>query len=367
MKQTTLRSNYKNYITGLKSFACIMVMIGHFIGIYKYAENFPAKSNITQLFDIFLDSKLSFILDETFWVILFFVVSGYLVAMSNIPDIKTFAVKCFMRFLRLGLPILFAYAAIFLIYKTIGFHTTETLEFFENSFIQKNYTATYSLLQILKSPVDVLILGETTLNGPYWVLREMFFSSIIIYFFAWLKNRFANNNIILFALLITTVISMVFSNIIFAGLFGMLLHSLEQDNKKEVLSNKIFIVAAIAFCASLYFIPRSRIACLFFGALIVFLPKLPLINAIFSSKIALFFGKISFGIYSFHWPVFCSIGMLSLINMQQQFGLLKASAFCIIISIVATIIVSILFYYTFEKWIYLYLKKAENFRRKSHA
>ena len=35
------KTNYKSYITGLKGFACVMVMIGHFLGAFAYADNMP--------------------------------------------------------------------------------------------------------------------------------------------------------------------------------------------------------------------------------------------------------------------------------------------------------------------------------------
>lgn len=34
-------TNYKSYITGLKGFACVMVMIGQFLGVFAYADNMP--------------------------------------------------------------------------------------------------------------------------------------------------------------------------------------------------------------------------------------------------------------------------------------------------------------------------------------
>ena len=95
MNNTTVQMKY---INGLKGLACLMVMIGHFIGIYKYAENFPADSKFLQLFDTFIESKLGFIIDESFWVILFFFVSGYLISLSKTPDIKSLFLKLTFSF-----------------------------------------------------------------------------------------------------------------------------------------------------------------------------------------------------------------------------------------------------------------------------
>ena len=353
------KSAYKTYISGLKGFACLMVMIGHYIGLYKYAEDFPVESVGLDYFGKFLDSKIGFVIDETFWVVLFFVVSGYLVANSRILNIKDAISKSFLRFLRLGLPILFAYLIIFLIYKFVGFHTAETVGIFECPFIQKPYSGTYSFLEVLKSPFDVLLLNNVSLNSPYWVLREMFITSILIYFLNWLKNKINNKNIFYGILFIALISSMAISNVIFAGLFGMALCILEYSDKKKILSNKIFVLMIIVFSAALYFIPRPRISCVFFGALILLVPKLPIINNILSSKIATFVNKISFGVYSFHWPIFCSIGMLLLVNTYKRVGLLSASLVASIVSALVTILISIIYHYCIEKHIYSLLKKLE--------
>ncbi len=356
-KTLTQKSSYKNHISGLKGFACFMVMIGHFIGLYKYAENFPFNSKILHIFDTFLSSKLSFILDENFWVVLFFVVSGYLVSMSNVPNIKSFAKKSVMRFLRLGIPVLFAYAIIFLVYKTVGFHTADTVALLENSFIQNAYLSTYSFAQVFTAPVDVLILGKCTLNSPFWVLREMFVSSIIVYFFSLLENKLKNKNIFLVIVWGTLFTSLIISNIVFASVLGMLLYYFEKDN--NLMSNKISLFASIIFCASLFFIPRARISCVFFGSLIILIPKLPLLNTIFSCRTAQFINKISFGIYSFHWPIFCTFGMLILVNLSQKYNLFVSGILCSVISVIISLLFAVFYYYVFEKWIYISLKKID--------
>lgn len=353
----------KNYINGLKGFACIMVMLGHFIGIYKYAENFPAESGFLRIFDTFIDSKLSFILDETFWVILFFFVSGYLVSFSKIPDIKSFIYKSFMRFLRLGLPILFACLVIWVIQKTFGFYTVQTISVFENSFIQKNYLNEISLWQVVKSPIDVLITGDVSLCGPYWVLREMFITSVLIYLIKFLKEKI---DIRLFVVVLgaTFFASMVLSNIVFSGLFGMIINLIQNDKDKHFVTNKLFLIFALVFSVSLFFIPRSRIASVFFGALILTVPEIKILDVVFSSKISQFINRISFGIYSFHWPVFASVGMFVVVKTHAEFGLMLSAVFSIVVSTAVTIVISILYYYIFEKQIYRCLKSVDGLWHK---
>ena len=356
------RKNYKSYINGLKGFACIMVMIGHYIGLYKYAENFPIQNKFLDFFDTLLDSKIAFSIDENFWVMLFFVVSGYLVAQSNVSTFTQLIKKWVMRFLRLGLPIFFASLIIFLISETIEFQSLNTNELFECRFVQKPYKNDILFSQVIVSPFTVLLGGNYTINEPYWCLREMFATSLIIYLLTYLKSKIKNENIYTFLLSILFFASLVVSRVVFAGFFGMLIALCEKNI--NICKNKIFILSTIVFCASIYFLSRKHISCIFFSALIIFVPKISCLNAIFSSKIADIANKISFGIYSFHWPILLSCGMLILIKTYNTLGLFYASLISVCSSIIISIILSVVFYYLIEQHIYKLLRKIESCKNK---
>lgn len=169
------KRNELMYINGMKGIACLFIMISHFLGIYKYAQEFSPKFPIL---DIILNSPISFLVNETYWLYLFFVVSGYLVAKSKIVSVKDFMFKLITRFLRFVFPILFSYLFIYL---PVGFHSSETNNFFLCDWFQKSYTSQYQFIEVILSPVRVLIFGKCDLNSPYWCLKYMFFSSVIIY------------------------------------------------------------------------------------------------------------------------------------------------------------------------------------------
>ena len=121
--------SYKTYITGLKGLACVMVMIGHLLGIFTNAKSIPID---LQYFLTFRNSKIGFLLDESYWLYLFFIISGYLLALSRIESLHHLFAKIIQRFLRLGIPILFVYIIVYFIYRTIGFHNSDTSIFFDN-------------------------------------------------------------------------------------------------------------------------------------------------------------------------------------------------------------------------------------------
>ena len=349
------KNNYKVYITGLKGFACVMVMLGHFLGLYKYEETFPVKF---EFLDLILDSKLDFILSESFWLYLFFVVSGYLLSFNKIKRIKDILLNSFMRFLRLGLPILFSCFMIFLIYNIIGFHNKETTDLFFSEFYQGAFSrGSYPFIEVLLSPFKVLFLKQTTFNNPYWVLREMFIASIVIYIISYLKNKFPKYNKLIVAVSLALVfVGFKLSSIVSACVIGMLLGWYE-DRIEKIVTTSGFAISAVLITFLCYFLPRTQISLLFFSSLILYVPKIKILNSIFSSKVAEFIGKISFGIYSFHWPLYSSVGALFIIYLSVYFNLKIVLILAVVLTVLTTIILSYLYNITFERFAGFITKK----------
>ena len=71
------------FIDGLKGIACIMIMVGHFNGVVKYSSGITCFPFITWL----NGSVFSIIIDEGFWLQLFFVISGFLLSYAKMDKI----------------------------------------------------------------------------------------------------------------------------------------------------------------------------------------------------------------------------------------------------------------------------------------
>ena len=89
----------KKDIDGLKGVACLLIMLGHFSGLYKYAQNC---SVIDAPFLRLIPYSL---IAEGFWLRLFYVLSGYLVSRSGVATARDLERKAVVRFFRLALPI----------------------------------------------------------------------------------------------------------------------------------------------------------------------------------------------------------------------------------------------------------------------
>lgn len=335
----------KDYITSMKGIACLFVAFGHFLGIIKYASRMPLYTGWLTLLKSY---QLDFLLNESFWLYLFFVVSGYLVANSKVENQIDLFVRCVTRFLRLALPILSACFVIYLFSKVIPFYNADTKAFFENNWFQSAFSQKFSFVDVILSPVHVLLLKKTLFNSPYWVLRSMMIASFVIYFITYINSKIKSPRINLFFRLLILIAVSFFDKIIFSCTLGALLCYYEKP-LQIVLKSKISLylcgVVSIVVC----FVNDIYGAILFFSWLTIAMIQMPLIKKAIESKPFRFFGEISFGIYSFHWPILCSIGSLLIIKLWNVTGGKIAIFISMVVSMVATIAISIVFHYVIEK------------------
>lgn len=91
---------------------------------------------------------------------------------------------------------------------------------------------------------------------------------------------------------------------------------------------------------------NNYFAIMYWFLILFFLDNSILFNEFFQKKIFLKLNKISFGIYSFHWPVVCSIGSYLIMNTKKYQFLL-----CWLVSIIITFIISIIYHYIVECYI----------------
>lgn len=341
-----MTNQYKKYISALKGFACIFVMIGHYLGIIKYAERIPIN---VAFFDFLGNVHLDFLVNESFWLQLFFVISGYLCAHSAVKNFGSFIIKSVCRFLRLAIPIFFANCLILVIFYVVGFHNMETVGLFENSWFQGAYATELNIALLLRSPFDTLIASKCLFNSPYWVLRDMFFASICIYLLLYIKTKIQTPVLYVMIYMVFLCGSFLHSSTIFACLVGSVLTLYEEKIDGYVSVSKK--VTVLVCCLLLYvLIENYCVAILLFSASIIFFPKIKSLNKFLELKVFDYIGKSSFGIYSFHWPIICSVGSVLILLLNQRLELEITILIALLLSMFITILLSIIYSVTAEKW-----------------
>ncbi len=132
--------------------------------------------------------------------------------------------------------------------------------------------------------------------------------------------------------------------------------------ESELKNKETFIAATIiSIMILMSIIPVTMKASVFFSLLILLVPKMSIVNLILSSKFMQFIGNISWGVYSFHWPIFCSVGLLALLKaVDAGISLKYAYPFIIILAALLTLVLSIIFAKSFEPLSFYIIKKIQN-------
>lgn len=353
---------HQNYITAMKGIACIAVALSHYIGIFKYAEMSFAE---TPIIDFISMIHADFLLNETFWLFGFLVISGYLVARYVPERIVDVVFKIIKRFLRLAIPIMFASLIIYFFYIIIGWKCGDTITYFKNAWYQNSFSQSdLSLLMVLYSPIDTLIDGTCSFNSPWWVLKPMFISSVIIYVWRYIRKKIKHEVLVfIFDCVVMLGSLQGGSGIIFICLVGAWI-SLYENNiikmfQKSIWILNVFLVVIIGIC--MYTVYGGI---LLFALLLLAIPQSKFLNQLFQNRVFILLGDISFGVYSFHWPIYCSLGAVLMLKLWSGLGAKISVIIAIIVSMGMVIAVSYIFSLTCERWSSLFLKNIERYAKR---
>lgn len=347
------KTEYFPYVDGLKIIACIMIVCYHYLAVYRDAITFTP--TIPWL-DTICFSRLGFLTDsgQGFWNYLFFIASGFLLSGKSIDSVSCLIRTCLMRFVRFALPLLFSCFVIWLMSFFLGFHNPETSSLFDNPWFQTAYKQSVTVWDVIRSPVDVLLFGRNVLNAPYWVISGMFFASLLIYGLQFLTHTFSP----LCRLIVLIAVALLFfpiREVISACLFGAVTRQLAillpANWKSTLLSVTLSLMSIMVYMYVTVSRPKIAVFCFicFFIGFFLLVDKTLLVRKLFSTRSLLRLSGLSWEIYSFHWPILCSIGSLFLITFTPSIGLLSAYGSACLVCVCFTLVLSMLYHLSFGK------------------
>lgn len=222
-------------------------------------------------------------------------------------------------------------------------------------------------------PIKTILYGGSYFNGPYWVIKDMFYSSLLIYFINYISFKLNYKvKIIIYILAILAakfVLGLIYFSCLVGALCSIILCNKEIMNKFPNTLNNICCVLCIImpfgvqdiiynFLSrkfSTNFILSKLIShfgfnssiwgTLYFAVFIVLIANNKALKEKLSNDFLCNLNKISFGVYSFHWPLICSIGALCIIKIYRLYiGIICGW----LISFGFTIGISILYYLCVE-------------------
>ena len=358
MNNNTKRQNRKDYIDGLKGILCLLIMLGHFWNINRVCTgaspfNLALLSFLNQSFL----AKTLFV--ASFWLYAFLVISGYLLSKSKIRSTGDLGIGIASRFLRLFLPILGACCMIFLIQELVGFHASETSAYFTNTWFQKYYRTLLGWKDIFIQSGKAMYASACAFNTPFWVISDMFATSVLMYICSFTDHIYHKKTHLL-PVIFTVVAILLDRHVMIACLVGYLLGYYEDAISKMTENAWNFLAISAAIFSFYLFAQRQNVLpgvfdkiglyILWHSFFLIMLNRFHILQRVFSVKPCLLLGKISFGIYSFHWPVICSVGSLVLIRgLEGGWGVLRTYAASFVISLMCTVLLSVIYYFTVEK------------------
>lgn len=351
MNNTQQASTRLLHIDGIKGLLCYLIMLGHFWNLCRWCNpDGPLVNRVTTFINGSILGETLF--SATFWMYAFLVISGYLVSGSKVRTVKELIIKSINRYMRFYILIFGACVFIFVISKTIGFHTGDTAEFFTNAWFQNYYRGEYGLMALATEPINALFNGSCGFNDPFWVMSDIILASIIIYFCKYME-KFTDK--LHWVCLLSAV--MLDRQVIMACLTGYIIGKYRDKIAKtlpKVLGVLILLFVGLFFLRRYGIMPTMfdeyPLFTVFYCILLILVERLEFLKKFFGNKIFQIMGMLSFGVYSFHWPVICSVGSLVLsagLSAGMNGDVVYVLSF--VVSFLTTTILALIYRFTVEK------------------
>lgn len=348
---------------GVRGIAAFIVLLAHlkltfFVGIEDQFHNF-----LTEYFPHYFSIALGYIframLDGNFSVWLFWVMSGFVLSMgyfkknschsSSAIDARNYLLaSSIKRYFRLVVPVfisvLFAY---FLLKNNMMTNKllAEKLGEAYSDWLGSFYIFDASFFDAIKSAIWNTFFNYSKLdsyNRVLWTMEAEFYGSLFIFAFLGLAGH-SKIRYFLYPVIILIIYKLQL-HWLNSFVFGIILCDLYMTTSiykvSGILTKNKYITAFIMlFFTLLIGMPN------YYGifhlvlavSLVFFIISSYRMNAIFSSRIPVFLGKISFSLYLIHLPIICSVTGASYLFLEQ----ISSHGLAVAISSILTIILSL--------------------------
>lgn len=356
-----LKLAYNKSADGLRGFASLNVTMAHFVAAFLPSllyYNYPGLSqehpSNTFAYKVLTSTVVSVLYNGHFAVVVFFVLSGYVLAMPAFQGDSLKLKKRFWgRYLRLNIPVVVTCSMSFvLLHKGFYFNgevakLTNSIPWF-SSFFDKSVSLSYLAKAIF---YKAIFLTDPYLNPPLWTIAlEFIGSAYVLIFFSLKPARASLQKDLLLLSLAFVVLYFVHgqgSLYYMAMLLGGYVNIVKINSRTMLLA--IFVIGiflgGFQFEKTCYeFLPSIG-----FGSSVVFdiktfyntLGALFLVVAVvngfasslFQSKVAIFLGFVSYPIYLLHFLVLCSLSSYMFLNLPLRLSSLLVIFFAYIVCV----------------------------------
>jgi len=379
-----VKNHNLEWLNGLRGIAALQVVLLHFFAyFYPAFAGTGTNGRYAEAGTSFYQSPFFFLLDGYTAVHLFFIMSGFVLAMAFENDQRSFAGKIVKRSIRLALPTAMATLlsySLFAAAPTLSqltyqithsdwqndiFHLKLDTVRMAKEILISNIFVGYQGISILKTtPIaDLLQPLATSGNAPTWSLHIEFWGSMLLLALSSAKKSLPKKYYIVMTLILILTAGTSFYILFLAGFLSY--------QFRNQLSEKKYFGAALIAAGILfpYFIPKESLEILFeissktpflhsehptelirtLSASIIFLGILQSGQAKRTLELKSFrwLGKISFSLYLVHFSLLFTLGAFVMLSSFPFIGYIPSS----IITFFIFATVSLLVASAFERWI----------------
>ena len=374
------------YIEGTRGLAVLIVLFEHLMlafypVLFPYINDIPISLDdlATQplLIKVFVFTPLFVFHNGSFAVMIFLIISGYVVSYNcfNKKDENYITASFFKRYFRLTIPILFSCVISYFLLKVGGFANVNASWLSHSPSLSQGYACDANFFDMIKFVLYDEYLGTTKEEllcyGPIlWMMYALLQGSFLVYTFYALFAR-ASSRLRIF---IYIALIIIFSkSLLLAVILGMILCDMDANNVFRNVNKIILLImllsgiclgSLIRFDFPFYTILDIDFMKNYFGGWLLFfyhiigafllffaLSRLSFSIKVFSSKVAVYIGKISFSIYILHMIVICSLSSYIFVWLKNDINASNELSF--IVTSVMTIVVTILLSHIFHHYIEL--------------
>jgi peptidoglycan/LPS O-acetylase OafA/YrhL len=353
------------YLNGLRGFATGMVFFSHFRGGF-----FPAANNY--IFNLFCDGS--------FAVMIFFVLSGYVLSNSFFSAGKSekFYYNCCRRYIRLVVPVIFSVFFAYICLRYSLFYNKDILSLTGNEWISGFYNFSPNFYAMLKEGFIGIFAGSAPIYNPVlWTMHTELFGSLIVYaligVISYLRSFNKYRNRCILYTIVAGILIIYKDPATLAFIFGIFLcddhHSEDgfifRDHNTPITITILIIIGLISGSFIQTYLSMSANLSGYIGVLcnqipgfannsslileyaraagsaliMIALLKSKRLQSFFSYSPAMFMGKISFSFYTIHLILLCSVASFIYLNFIYL-GIFYASIISLIICLPLTCILS---------------------------
>lgn len=362
-KNVEKKEKIYSFLTGTRGVASVLVLVHHFYLAFYPA--FPLENGNMSFIHHSLNEKLYyespflFIVNGRFRVLIFFVLSGYVLSKrefskDNILDLTSASIR---RFTRLFIPVAFSLVVAILLNKIAFNFSVEAAKITKSSFIL-TLNSSSSLFSFFKELLfSAMFEGHSSLNPVLWTMSIELYGSFLVFSLIALTRNIKKRSLVWFSVFLLLILRHEVDYSAF--ILGMLLNYLDDIKFEDGFwkTSLIFLGVACSLMLGGYTANSSgtiyeslpnmfknyAVLVNLIGAfiLILLIQHSNTIKKFLSFRFFTFLGNTSFSVYLIHILVLSSFSSFLLIKVS---GILTYNVAVFVISILSFLLIYILGY-----------------------